>query len=261
MPRQFLYNGYATGFSGRIKAPFDEVIESKAASSLGVTGGYASARVDNFRHRELISFASAHTQASGILSQKTPVEQNPAYFETFVSGVLEGLNILDTVKVDYMVGRLMSKHPVEPPKEGPDEPTINPIGTQYGKLVVAGYELTPVIDVDFFSTFCSYRQLCENIPRDADLRARFNVKEDLKGPPPRGMMAGSIVREVRGGRRDWEIKGKGNSIKVPGFGILHFGELIIEQYSRRLSMMRLELGCPVQSDSSGPDMGGNGHVP
>jgi hypothetical protein len=260
MPRQFLYNGYAMGFAGRIKAPFDEVIESKASSSLGVTGGYASARVDNFRHRELISFASAHTQASGILSQKTPVEQNPAYFETFVSGVIEGLNILDTVKVDYMAGRLMSKHPVDPPKESPDEPTITPIGTQYGKVVVAGYELTPVIDEEFFKT-CSYSQLCESIPRNADLRACFNVSEDLPFPPPRGMLAGSIVSEVLGGRRDWKIEGKRNSVKVPGFGILHFGEFIIEQYSRRLSVMRAELGCPVILDSCGPGIGGNGHPP
>ena len=57
MPRQFLYNGYAMGFSGRIKAPFDEVIESQASCSLGVTGGYASARVDNFRRHEIFSFA------------------------------------------------------------------------------------------------------------------------------------------------------------------------------------------------------------
>lgn len=268
MPRQFLYNGYAMGFSGRIKAPFDEVIESKASSSLGVTGGYASARIDNFRHRELISFASAHTQASGILSQKAPAEQNPAYFETFVSGVIEGLNILDTVKVDYMVGRLMSKHPVEPPTADPknpdvpappDEPTITPVGTQFGKIVVAGFELTPVIDVDFFNTVCTYSRLCESIPRNADLRACFNVGEDLPVPPPRGMLAGSIVREVRGGGPGLTIEK--NTVRVPGFGMLHFGEFVIEQYSRRLSMMRAELGCPVQLDSSGPDMGGNGHPP
>ena len=141
MPRQFLYNGFAVGFSGRIKAPFDEVVESQASSSLGVTGGYSSARVDNFRRHEIFSFAHAHTQASGILSEKSQA------FETLVSGVLEGFNLLDMVKADYIVGRLMSRHPVEPPTDGPDEPTITPVGSQYGKIVVAGYELTPVINV------------------------------------------------------------------------------------------------------------------
>jgi hypothetical protein len=252
MPRQFLYNAHATGFSGRIRAPFDEVIESQAASSLGVTGGYASARVDNFRRHELFSFASAHTQASGILSEKSQA------FETLVSGVLEGYSLLDMVKVDYMAGRLMSKHPVEPPKKGPDEPTITPVGSHYGKIVVAGYELTPVIDVNFFNTVCSYSELCDKIGRDRDLRACFNVS-DVKMPPPRGMMAGSIVREIKGGGPGLEIKG--NTVRVPGFGKLYFGEFIIEQYSRRLSMLRAELGCPVQLDSSGPDMGGNGLPP
>jgi hypothetical protein len=252
MPRQFLYNGYATGFSGRIHAPFDEVVESQASSSLGVTGGYASARVDNFRRHEVFSFASAHTQASGILSAKSQT------FETLVSGVLEGFSLLDMVKVDYMVGRLMSKHPVEPPQKGPDEPAITPVGSHYGKIVVAGYTLTPVIDVNFFNTVCSYSDLCDKIGRDKDLRTLFNVA-DVKMPPPRGMMAGSIVREIKGGGPGLEIKG--NMVRVPGFGKLYFGEYIIEQYSRRLSMLRAELGCPVQSDSSGPDMGGNGHVP
>ena len=87
------------------------MVESQASSSLGVTGGYASARVDNFRRHEILSFAHAHTQASGILSEKSQA------FETHVSGELEGYNLLDMVKVDYMAGRLHSKHPVEPPTD------------------------------------------------------------------------------------------------------------------------------------------------
>jgi hypothetical protein len=252
MPRQFFYNGNATGFSGRIKAPFDEVIEAQASCSLGVIGGYASARVDNFRRHEIFSFASAHTQASGILSEKSQA------FETLVSSVLEGFNLVDMVKVDYMAARLMSKHPVEPPKKGPDEPTITPVGSHYGKIVVAGYEITPVIDVNFFNTVCSYNDLCDKIGRDRDLQAAFNVS-GVKMPPPRGMMAGSIVREIRGGGPPLEIKG--NTVRVPGFGRLYFGEYIIEQYSRRLVMLRAELGCPVQLDSSGGCVSGNGHAP
>jgi hypothetical protein len=252
MPRQFFYNGYATGFSGRIMAPFDEVVESQASCSLGVIGGYASARVDNFRRHEIFSFASAHTQASGILSEKSQA------FETLVSGVLEGFSLVDMVKVDYMAARLMSKHPVEPPKKGPDEPTITPVGSHYGRIVVAGYEITPVIDVNFFNTVCSYTDLCDKIGRDRDLRTCFNVS-DVKLPPPRGVMVGSLVREIRGGGPGLEIKG--NTVRVPGFGKLYFGEFIIEQYSRRLVMLRAELGCPVQSYSCGPGVGGNGYPP
>ncbi len=147
MPRQFLYNGYAVGFSGRIRAPFNEVVESQASSSLGVTGGYASARVDNFRRHEIFSFAPAHTQASGILSEKSQA------FETLMSGVLEGFNLLDMVKADYMVGRLhVQASSRAADRRRPDEPTITPVGSHYGKIVVAGFELTPVIDVELFNT-------------------------------------------------------------------------------------------------------------
>lgn len=253
MPRQFLYNGSAVGFAGRIRAPFDEVVESQAPVSLGVTGGYASARVDNFRRHEIFSFASTHTQVSGIYSAKSRA------FETLMSGVLEGLNILDMVKADYIVGRLMSSHPEEPPEDGPDEPSITPVGSEFGKLRVAGYELTPTIDVETFNRFCSYTDLCREIGRNRDLRARFHVSEGDDTPPPRGLLVGSIVSGIAGGGPGIEIAG--NIAYVPGFGRLHFGEFAISQYSRRLVMLRAELGCPVQLDSSGPDMAGNGNPP
>ena len=254
MPRQFLYTGHAAGFSARITAPFDEVVEAQATSSLGITGGYSSARVDNFRHRELISFASAHTQASGVLSRKS------GCFETLVSGVLEGLNLVDMVKADYIVGRLMSRHPVEPPKDGPDEPTITPVGSEFGKIRVAGYELKPVIDATLFNRVCSHTDLHNEIRRSDELRARFRVSEAAaKDTRPPSILVGSIVGEIHGGGPGVEIRG--NTVHVPGFGTLHFGEFVISQYSRRLVMLRVELGCPVDMDASGPDMGGNGHPP
>ena len=255
MPRQFLYTGFAVGFAGRIKAPFDEVVEAQAPVSLGVTGGYSSARVENFRRHEIFSFASAHTQVSGIYSAKARA------FETLMSGMLEGLNILDMVKVDYMVGRLMSRHPEEPPEDRPDEPSINPVGSHFGKVRVAGFDLTPTIDVDLFNRVCSYTDLCREIGKDPDLRERFHVPEgdDVTMPPARGLLVGSIVSGITGGGPGVEIER--NMAIVPGFGKLHFGEFVISQYSRRLVMLRAELGCPVQLDSSGPDMGGNGHPP
>ena len=254
MPRQFLYTGHAAGFSARITAPFDEVIEAQATSSLGITGGYSSARVDNFRHREIVSFASAHTQASGVLSPKSNA------FETLVSGVIEGLNLVDMLKADYIVGRLMSRHPVEPPADGPDEPSITPVGSEYGRIRVAGYDLKPVIDAGLFHCACSYKVLSNEICRSKDLRARFNVSEECAPDPRRsGMLVGSVVGEIQGGGPG--VKINGNKVHVDGFGTLHFGEFVISQYSRRLVMLRAELGCPVDMDASGPDMGGNGHPP
>ena len=117
-----------------------------------------------------------------------------------MSGVLEGYNLLDMVKVDYMAGRLHSKHPVVPPTdESPDEPTITPVGSHYGKIVVAGFELTPVMDSDFFNSTLSYTDLCKKIAKDPKLRARFNVSEDAAFPPARGMLVGSIVPDITGG--------------------------------------------------------------
>ena len=255
-PRRFLYTGYAIGFSGRITAPFDEVIESQAVSALPTTGGYSSGRVDGFKHHEILSIASSHTQTSGIYSEKNSA------FETLVSGVVEGINIEDLVRADIIVGRITSRHPgVAPaPEDGPDEPSITAAGSYFGKLIVAGHELTAVIDPDFGTKFCTYSQMCADMKTNSDLRACFGINEESAGAPPaKGFLMGSIVREIRGGGPGVEIRG--NVVHVPGFGKLHLGEFVVSQYARRLIMLRAELGSPANGDVTGPDMGGNGHPP
>jgi len=253
-PRRFLYTGYAIGFSGRITAPFDEVIEAQAASVLPTGGGYSSGRVEGFKRHEIFSIASTHTQASGIYSEKN------AAFETLVSGVIEGLNIEDLVRADIIVGRITSRHPGEPPKNAPDEPSITAAGSHFGKLIVAGHELTPVIDPDFGTKFSTYSQMCGDMRTNGDLRARFGIDEkSAEAPPAKGFLTGSIIRGIEGGGPGVEIDG--HVVHVPGFGKLHLGEFVVSQYARRLVMLRVELGSPAEGDASGPDMGGNGHPP
>lgn len=253
MPRRFLYTGHAIGFSGRIEAPYQELIESQAVSVLPSAGGYSSGSIKGFKSRELLSVASAHTQTSGLFSADSA-------FETLVTGVIEGMRIADTVKADIIVGRITSKHPGEPPATGPDEPSITAAGSHFGKLIVAGHELTPVIDPHFGIESCCYSQICADMKTNDDLRACFGISaESAQAPPANGFLIGSIVREIQGGGPG--VKIDGNVVIIPGFGKLHLGEFVISQYSRRLVMLRVELGSPATGTVSGPDMGGNGIPP
>ena len=51
---------------------------------------------------------------------------------------------------------------------------------------------------------------------------------------------------------------QGNVLTIPGFGKISLAELIIDSNSYRLSMFRLELGCPTRGGVSGGNLVGNG---
>jgi hypothetical protein len=50
----------------------------------------------------------------------------------------------------------------------------------------------------------------------------------------------------------------GNVIIVPNFGVIYIGELLMESGCRRLSMMRLMLGSPMEGDVTVAGVEGNG---
>jgi hypothetical protein len=114
LPR-FFFTGHAVGFGGRVTLPFDEQIEAQAATALPVTGGYGSARVENFRFREICSFRSAHSAVSGIYNFQSQS------WESLITVTIEGLSILGLVTADRVVGRFTSSHPNPDVKDVPEQ--------------------------------------------------------------------------------------------------------------------------------------------
>src|SRR5215831_8902264 len=102
MERTFFYHALASGVSGRITAPFQDLIEVQAASALPHTGGYSAARVENFRYKEILSFRSSTTLTIGSFSE------DKRKYNTLATTTVEGLNILDAVTADRIVARLAS---------------------------------------------------------------------------------------------------------------------------------------------------------
>src|SRR5205807_138994 len=42
----------------------------------------------------------------------------------------------------------------------------------------------------------------------------------------------------------------GSVIYIPGFGVIHLAELLIERHSRRLNMLRISMGSPIEGSLS-----------
>jgi hypothetical protein len=246
MERTFLYHAHATGVSGRITLPFDEIIPVQAPAAIPVTGGYSATRVENFRYRDILSFRSATSVVSGDFSVK-----NQAY-ETLMSASVEGLNILGVVTADVMVARLTSRHP----KDG-SEPSIIPLGSYFENLRIAGCKVDAPLNTEQFTRCAQYHEVRRTINEDPDVRARLSHGfADVAAQPPNCALLCSLAGPVSVNCRD--LKPDGHAIHVEHFGTVYLAEFLILPYSRSITMLRVELGSSVEGHISSGGGSGNG---
>ena len=99
MQPRFLYRAHGLAAAGHLTSPHNEPIEIQAANALPSDGGHGVVGVENFRHRDVVSFASAHTQVTGVENTK----DGKTFHHTLVSTTIEKLNILNIVTADTVV--------------------------------------------------------------------------------------------------------------------------------------------------------------
>src|ERR1700733_1454990 len=262
--RIFLYhaNGFALG--GRITQPVEQEINSHAATALSIVGGLASAKAESYRLKDLISYRSAHTYISGIQNSDT-------LHSTVVNTVIEDLNILDVITADSVVGRLSSTHEDGQPAK------IIPLGSTFQNLKIAGKPVEVDLFDNLFAQHSTHSSLVDHFlgkcPKDApcakshppsELRYEWGhpvadmpdtLKERLLAPPiPGWQQSGAnlycnLVRTVREASPSGTVNAPSvpysHAIRIPDVGRLYLGELTSSENTKRLTMIRLELGSPV----------------
>jgi hypothetical protein len=208
MQRTFLYHALASGVSGKITAPFQDLVEVQGASAIPQTGGYSASRVENFRFKEILSFRSCTTLTIGSFSEEK------RKYNTLATTTIEGLNVLGAVTADRIVARLASSQPEE---GGPPEVSI--VGTHFQNLQIAGYSLDARPDLRRMADYSR--------PKRTDLRS-------LMIPPELDEDCG--IRLLEDG-----------AFEVPLFGKLYLIEFLSTPCYQSLTMLHLDLGCPVES--------------
>jgi len=241
------YNACAHAFGGRFTRPFSEVIDAQASTSLPIIGGYGSARVENFKYREFISFKAGYTHISGGL------QEEDASHNTLVTSTLEGLNLLDVVTADRIVCRLYSKH-----QAGKKESEISIVGSKFENLRIAGHPVKVDLDFELFESIPTYAAAAKEFAKKSDFR---KIAEDpflngakLPEQGPNGAFLCSCVKEL-----DTDCPGvspQGHWFHIKGFGRIFLGELFIKHGERTLNMIRVEFG----SSTSGSGSGGAGRT-
>ena len=251
MVPRFLYHAHGVGLGGHIMRPFCDVIEAQGATALPIVGGYASSHIDGYRFRDILSVRSVRIHAVGTEGPK-------GSFNTSVSVRVEGLNILDVITADSLTARLSSLH--EPNKP---QPRITAVGSDFGDLRIGGKPIKVVVDHDLFSKERTHADFKDCVTRKETRETRSQQFlwgqhdphpksyggaappwQDPGWPESKGLVLCSLVKSVDA--KDAGCESQGYTIHIPMVGTLFLGEVIVSEYARRLTMVRLEMGSPVE---------------
>lgn len=264
----FVYQAQSLAIGGSIRRPVAQLIDVPAASSLPSVGGQQTNRMGRFEIPGVLYFASAFTQVSGSFDAKENA------YNTQGKAVVEGFNLQDIVTCDRIVAQFSSKFAV-----GAAEPEMRPLGAQFNNLKINGRPVDIALQIDLHATYPTYSGLRAQYQADASLREKLNkvnlwkkdpatLPEQLRhyafgrrgvtDYPENGMIFSSLLQDPL------EIPGAtsiGPMVHIPGFGRVYIAEYVMWKKSRRLTMLRFQLGSPLEGDISIPEMEGNGSPP
>jgi hypothetical protein len=268
LTRRFIFNGSAAAFGGRFVRPEDVVLASTGGSALSEAGGRSVWRERNVKLGRSFRIRQAETSAEGLVNNlkdavrvshgKLPVESLVAI--TRVSARCRGVEIggapalsrgdepEPTLSVADVSCTLVSRS-ADPGHESSvivEEATITPV--TFDSPVHGRYRLDVHID---FAVF-----------RKCDTRAKVVAERSiLQVHGDRDLVFSTIVTKLewQKGREYPGSKPLGtNGVYIPNLGAFYFGELLIQASTRRLTMIRGELGSPTGGACVMSDVDTNG---
>ena len=262
--RRFIFRGNAAAIGGRIVRPRDLVIDSSTASSLTVSGGRSRSQAAATKFGQWVSFGTAATSAEGLFDDvKQQIElsygrvaEDALTMSTSVSADVTALSVGDKPKltVKHLNGSLSSKSP-----GASGEPAIA-VGsdTTIEGAAIDSYGLIVTLAIPLFQRFDTLSKLLtaaddpQFVQRSGGHLLMKPAGRGKAAPsPPRllqtyGTTYATIVRSIKWAGDPYPgATIEQHVVTVPDFGKIFFGELLITDLSRRLTMLRLELGSPI----------------
>jgi hypothetical protein len=263
--RKHHYHAEATVLTGDLFHPLHQQIKPQTNVKLPDHGGYLSEHAEPYRLEGVISFEKAYTQVAGSRDRTKPHHG----WSTLVTSVIEGLNVLEVVTADRVVGQIATDHPLEG-----YVPSVHFLATRIENLRVAGhpvkvhfpphhpYTLGPKPDND--GAYTRHPGFLERVKSHFEsIRSAQNVPADIKErynqPAPRTengkeVLECSLVSQVEVEGAPDSIRGFGHVLHIRDFGKVHLGLLRVEHsdFNKQgvpqvtlldLTMLKFELGC------------------
>lgn len=284
--RRYIFNGSATAYGGRFVRPDDVVLSSNGGSALSQSGGRSVWSDTNIRLGKAFRVSFAFTSAEGLVDNR-----EHAIEVTYGRRKVETLNAVTLVRAelrDLGVGGappLKSSEPREPEfrvrrlsaaltshSQPPGRETSVMLNEAvFDGVSVDGHGLIVEVNEEIFRTNDTHGKLARSLSAATFVKehgAHFGRTRPIvrkAGAQARSSSGGQFIGTIVKGLR-WEgppfkgaeIEGP-NTLKIPNFGRVHFGEIIVKQHSRRLSMVRFALGSPTGGDATCVDVDTNGN--
>jgi hypothetical protein len=273
--RKHIYHSNASVLRAELKKPFEEKIEPQANLPLRGSGNdnhYQFRHTGPFQWEGILSYQSGYTQVAGIRSSKIKQPGAKPGFVTLTTSVVEGLNILDVVTADRVVARISTEHPFDGAV-----PSIHFLGTRFENLRIGGHKIEALTDLEIIGPKpdrdASYfdekaSKMMGNVCKQYDAIGKESNLPDwltekyLTDRAPRKKADEtycSLVNGVDGVKeipKSLGVRPFGHVIDVPHFGKIYLAELTVNRkkaedpqedtYTFNLTMIRVDLGCPVE---------------
>ena len=260
----FKYYADASVFRAEITEPTVIKTDNRYLIELaGVKPGYRYVPAEPLpKGQGIFSFESGYAQVAGHPSTKVKG------YATLATGVLEGLNVLDVLTADRVVGQISTVYP-----EGGAVPSVTFLGTRFENLRISGRKVEIELDLDIFGSKPvddgSYFD-------DSGVLSRIAQQYDsINGVPNLPSWAGkqfnwSPATVQNGNKMNCALVNRvsgspgtcfGHVIDLPDFGRIFLGEIGLKRtpypnypdsytYMFSLEMIRLELGCLADGTST-----------
>ncbi|MCU1237243.1 MAG: hypothetical protein JWP63_5210 [Candidatus Solibacter sp.] len=270
-PRRHVFRGYSTGVSAHIRRPEKYLVKVQGSSSLPPTGGHHESNVEAKQHNKYLSHGPITTSAYGDYADAQAaidttygrVAFDAVPTETRVTASVQDLEVLGRVRIGLAAMGLNARC-----AHGSDEPVIVPEGCHLNNVSIDGSRLKITLAEDLFRECNTLTKLAEKhaaLPEDhkcmflpANAEANAEANDATGFPIAKGAVRCTIVKKI-----EWEgapvpkVEIHGHVVYIPDFGKVYFGEMFITGHSRRLSMVRFQLGSP----DGGEIVAADGDVP
>ena len=268
LTRRFIFNGSAAAFGGRFVRPEDVVLASTGGSALPSVGGRSDWRDRDIKIGKSFRIARAETSASGLVDSL-----RDAVKVTHGKLTAEALNATTTVSARV---RGLEVGGAAPLKTGDEPEPLMSVADVNAALVSRsaqpGHESSVIVSEASVST----------VTFDSPVHGRYKLDVVIDFAPFKRcdtrakVVADSSILQVHGDRdlifatvvkelvwqKDRAYPGSKplgtNGVYIPNLGRFFFGELLIQASTRRMTMIRMELGSPTGGTGAVGDVDTNG---
>jgi hypothetical protein len=277
LTRRFIFRGNASALSGRIYRPQDFFLDANCSSSLTVAGGRSVSRVGAKQFGEIVRFGSGFTSAEGFFDDtKLAIEMTygrvaPGTLTTSTTVTSELQDLVIGIKPRLTVHRLRGTLNAKSPAGGGQTPITIGSDSVVEGVSVDGYPLIVELNLPLFQQFSTLAQLvaAADDPGFVDEHGDcLFMRSTLNGVPPptpgrliqgAGLTYGTIVKSIRWADRPYpESQIDHHTLTVKDIGTIFFGEILISEVDRRLTMIRFDLGSPDGGTGAGSEAQSNG---